>query len=149
MIRRRGGIILTDGAYIGSFASAVGKKEGEGPLKNEFDRIFKDTTAGQDSWERSESAILREAIEEIRVQTHKMETVYYLYVLDAEGRLAGVVSAKDLLRRIGEQDVKIKEFMKSAQSLVTVNANQKREDAVLLYEGQTVFAELIHPRDGA
>ncbi len=81
-----------------------------------------------------EDMTVREAIEEIRVQTHKMETVYYLYVLDAEGRLAGVVSAKDLLRRIGEQDVKIKEFMKSAQSLVTVNANQKREDAVLLVE---------------
>jgi len=75
-----------------------------------------------------------EAIAEISAQTHLMETVYYLYVLEKDGRLAGVVSAKDLLRRINQQDVPIASFMKSALTLITVNANERREEAVKLVE---------------
>ncbi len=75
-----------------------------------------------------------EAISEISTQTHLMETVYYLYVLDDEGRLAGVVSAKDLLRRINNQDAPISSFMKSAGTLITVNANERREEAINLVE---------------
>jgi magnesium transporter len=71
-----------------------------------------------------------EAVAEISAQTHLIETVYYLYVLDAEGRLAGVVSAKDLLRRINQQDVPISSFMKSAGTLVTVNDTESREEAI-------------------
>lgn len=47
---------------IGGFAAVVGKKEGEGPLKNEFDYVFVDTTMGEMSWEKAESAMQREAI---------------------------------------------------------------------------------------
>lgn len=39
---------------ISGFASAVGKKEGEGPLKEYFDEINYDTRLGQDSWEKAE-----------------------------------------------------------------------------------------------
>lgn len=46
---------------IGS-AGVAGKKEGEGPLKNDFDMIFEDTTMGQDSFELAESAMLHDAI---------------------------------------------------------------------------------------
>ncbi|MBQ9814047.1 MAG: magnesium transporter [Thermoguttaceae bacterium] len=77
-----------------------------------------------------ENMTVREAIAEISAQTHLMETVYYLYVLDANGRLAGVVSAKDLLRRINQQDVPISSFMKSAGTLVTVNDTESREEAI-------------------
>lgn len=47
---------------IMSGAGVVGKKEGEGPLRNAFDMIFEDTTLGQDSFELSESAMLHDAI---------------------------------------------------------------------------------------
>lgn len=43
-------------------AGVVGKKEGEGPLRNDFDAIFEDTTMGQESFELAESAMLHDAI---------------------------------------------------------------------------------------
>lgn len=46
---------------VGS-AGVAGKKEGEGPLKNDFDMIFEDTTMGQESFELAESAMLHDAI---------------------------------------------------------------------------------------
>ena len=46
---------------IGSVGVA-GKKEGEGPLKNDFDMVFEDTTMGQESFELAESAMLHDAI---------------------------------------------------------------------------------------
>lgn len=46
---------------IGS-AGVVGKKEGEGPLREDFDAIFDDTSMGQDSYELAESAMLHDAI---------------------------------------------------------------------------------------
>lgn len=36
-------------------ASVVGKKEGEGPLRDYFDQVNEDTKFGQDSWEKAES----------------------------------------------------------------------------------------------
>lgn len=86
-------------------------------MSSDFFRLREDMTVG-------------EAVAEISSQTHLIETVYYLYVLDAEGRLAGVVSAKDLLRRINQQDVPISSFMKSAGTLVTVNDTESREEAI-------------------
>lgn len=45
---------------IGS-ASIVGKKEGEGPLGGKFDLICEDPMFGEDSWEKAESTMQREA----------------------------------------------------------------------------------------
>ena len=44
------------------FASAVGKKEGEGPLSAFFDYVDKDDTFGEKSWEKSETALQQRAI---------------------------------------------------------------------------------------
>lgn len=52
---------------VGS-AGVVGKKEGEGPLAQDFDAIFEDTSMGQESFELAESALLHDAI--IRALTH-------------------------------------------------------------------------------
>jgi len=45
-----------------STASIVGKKEGEGPLKNYFDKILDDAHWGEKTWEKAESKMLREAV---------------------------------------------------------------------------------------
>ncbi len=45
-----------------SFASVAGKKESKGPLFNLFDEAYDDTTMGQDSWERAESLLQKNAI---------------------------------------------------------------------------------------
>ena len=47
---------------VAGSAAVVGKKEGEGPLGGEFDKIYSDTTMGECSWEKAESAIQREAV---------------------------------------------------------------------------------------
>ena len=94
MIQRQGRIILTNGAYICSYAAAVGKTEGEGPLKNEFDKVFTDTTAGQDSWERSESAIMREAVELcIKKGNKKREDVEVIFCGDLLDQCMGSAMA--------------------------------------------------------
>lgn len=43
-------------------AGVAGKKEGEGPLRDDFDAIFEDTTMGQNSFELAESAMLHDAV---------------------------------------------------------------------------------------
>lgn len=47
--------------YVKSCASIVGKKEGEGPLGNEFDMISQDPMFGADTWEAAESTMQKEA----------------------------------------------------------------------------------------
>ncbi len=49
-------------AVITETASIVGVKEGEGPLKDAFDRILTDDSLGKKSWEKSESELQRQAI---------------------------------------------------------------------------------------
>lgn len=44
-------------------ASIVGKKEGEGPLKEYFDRILEDEYLGEKSWERAESRLQKDTAE--------------------------------------------------------------------------------------
>ena len=50
-------------AYVLSSASVVGKKEGEGPLKDYFDKIHEDPALGEENWETAESAMQKEALE--------------------------------------------------------------------------------------
>lgn len=59
----KGKTILFDNppVIVGS-AGVCGKKEGEGPLANDFDAVFEDTTMGQQSYELAESAMLHDAI---------------------------------------------------------------------------------------
>lgn len=52
----------TRGVYIRSFAAAVGKKEGEGPLGGCFDYIDGDDRFGAATWEQAESACARLAL---------------------------------------------------------------------------------------
>ena len=56
-------ILLSSKPSIYGFASVVGKAEGEGPLANEFDKVYDDDTIdGCPTWEKSESALHKEAV---------------------------------------------------------------------------------------
>ena len=48
-------IVLPNRPRIVSGASIAGKKEGEGPLRDEFDRIVEDDLFGEETWEKAES----------------------------------------------------------------------------------------------
>lgn len=48
-------------AYIESWASIAGKKEGDGPLGQLFDEIIDDAAFGEDTWEEGESKFMKNA----------------------------------------------------------------------------------------
>lgn len=55
-------IALNSHPSVTGFAAVVGKTEGEGPLKDEFDFVFEDDTLGEASFEKAESALQKEAV---------------------------------------------------------------------------------------
>lgn len=55
-------IILNSHPSVTGFAAVVGKTEGEGPLKDEFDFVFEDDTLGEASFEKAESTLQKEAV---------------------------------------------------------------------------------------
>jgi len=56
-------IMLDKKVYIHSYGAVVGKMEGQGPLGRQFDLIFDDTSMGEKSWEKAESALQKEALD--------------------------------------------------------------------------------------
>jgi len=48
-------IVLPNRPRIVSSAAIVGKKEGNGPLRDEFDQIIEDDLFGEETWEKAES----------------------------------------------------------------------------------------------
>lgn len=50
--------------FIQGFASVCGKKEAEGPIGKYFDKTFNDTSLGESSWEKAESRLQSEAVNE-------------------------------------------------------------------------------------
>lgn len=55
-------VTFTAPPVITGFAGVCGKKEGEGPLAEDFDEIYEDTTMGGQSYELAESQLLNKAI---------------------------------------------------------------------------------------
>ena len=54
-------VAMSSKPSVKAFASIVGPKEGEGPLRHCFDLILEDEMWGEDSWEKAESKLVREA----------------------------------------------------------------------------------------
>lgn len=55
-------VVLANPPSFAGHANVVGKKEGEGPLADSFDYIAEDDTFGEASWEKSESAMQKQAL---------------------------------------------------------------------------------------
>ena len=55
-------IVLSGRPRVLGYASAVGKKEGEGPLGGGFDLVFDDARLGEKTWEKAESRLQKEAL---------------------------------------------------------------------------------------
>lgn len=53
---------LADPPSFSGHANVVGKKEGDGPLASSFDYIASDDTFGEATWEKSESAMQKQAL---------------------------------------------------------------------------------------
>jgi magnesium transporter len=69
--------------------------------------------------------LVREALEEIGRQAEQLETIYYVYVVDDEDHLRGLVSARQLVSAMGKPNTKIDELMDC--DLVTVQPLDDQE----------------------
>lgn len=97
-IRGKQSIEFENPPSIISSASIVGKKEGEGPLKDYFDLIIEDPTFGQDSWELGESELVRQTcLTAIKKAGLKKEQIRYVFAGDLLGQLiASTFGLKEL-----------------------------------------------------
>ena len=74
--------------YLSSSASIVGKKEGEGPLKEYFDQIVEDPFFATNTWEEAESRFVTEAsMLAIEKAGLKKEQIRYAFAGDLLGQL--------------------------------------------------------------
>jgi magnesium transporter len=72
----------------------------------------------------SEGLSAQQAIDEVRRRAEELETIYYLYVVDEENHLRGLISFRQLLT--ARPDAKVDELME--RDIVTVNAADDREE---------------------
>ena len=74
----------------------------------------------------AESLSVRDALSELSKQAEHLETIYYIYVVDDQQHLRGVVSTRQLVSKIGRGDLKLLDLMET--DIVAVNALDDRED---------------------
>lgn len=92
MAKRQGRrtVIFENGVYVHSFAAVAGKKEGEGPMRDWFDQIFTDEYLRQDSFEKAESMLQKEALEmAMKKGDLKPENLNYVFAGDLLNQCIG------------------------------------------------------------
>jgi magnesium transporter len=72
------------------------------------------------------SFTVRQALDAVVNQASELETIYYVYVLDDEGHLQGLVSARQLLSAMQRPDAPIRDMME--RDLITANVLDAPED---------------------
>jgi magnesium transporter len=72
-----------------------------------------------------EGRLVREALEEIGHQAEQLETIYYVYIVDDQDHLRGLVSARQLVSAMGKPNTKLSDLMD--RELVTVNVDDDQE----------------------
>jgi magnesium transporter len=72
-----------------------------------------------------ETLTVWQALEEIARQAKDHETIYYIYIVDAENHLRGLVSARQLVTHLGTPDAPVSDLMQ--RDLVTVEATDDQE----------------------
>ncbi|MEE8453142.1 MAG: CBS domain-containing protein, partial [Thermoguttaceae bacterium] len=82
-------------------------------MTTEFARLSEDLTIGR-------------AQEQIAAQAEELETIYYLYVVDDEDHLRGLLSFRQLVSAMGKPEMLVGELME--RDLVTVNVADDQED---------------------
>jgi magnesium transporter len=92
-------------------------------------QTFKEGTAGAMMTTEvaclSESLTVRQALDELSRQAERLETIYYIYVVDATNHLRGVVSGRLLISSIGRPETRLADLMK--RDVVAVNVNDDQE----------------------
>ncbi|MFZ4079920.1 MAG: magnesium transporter [Pirellula sp.] len=73
----------------------------------------------------SETLTVRQALDELSRQAERLETIYYIYVVDDTNHLRGVVSGRLLISSIGRPETPLADLMK--RDVVAVNVHDDQE----------------------
>lgn len=74
----------------------------------------------------SEKLTVHQALDELRRQAEGLETIYYIYVVDEDDHLRGLVSARQLLSKMGKGDVRLADLMET--EMVAANVMDDQEE---------------------
>jgi magnesium transporter len=111
---------------------AYAEDEAGGLMSPRFARVRPDMTAD-------------EAISYLHKQAReRVETIYYVYALDAQQRLVGVVSFRQLFEAAGS--MKVRDLMQT--EVVTVSEQMDQEDVGLLFARHSLLAIPVVDADG-
>ena len=72
---------------------------------------------------------VREAIDQVRLLSPNVETVYYIYILDKDEKLQGVLSLRDLI--VSQQDNTLEEIMTHPVKTVRADADEKEVERII------------------
>ena len=93
-------------------------------------RAYPEETAGAvmttDVAKLSEHLTVGQALDELRRQAEGLETIYYLYTVDEEDHLRGIVSSRQLISTMGRPDTPLAELMES--DVLSVNVDDDQEE---------------------
>ncbi len=73
----------------------------------------------------SEHLTVREALNELSHQGEQLEMIYYIYVVDQEDKLRGVVSSRQLISAIGRGNTKLADLMETDVLVAQVREDQE------------------------
>ncbi|MDZ4849783.1 MAG: magnesium transporter [Pirellulaceae bacterium] len=73
----------------------------------------------------TENLTVQQAMEQLSKQAARLETIYYIYVIDSTNHLRGIVSARSLVSSIGRPNTRLVDLMKT--DIVTVNVHDDQE----------------------
>jgi magnesium transporter len=73
----------------------------------------------------AETLTVRQAIDEMSREAEHLETIYYIYAVDDDQHLHGVVTARKLLSALKKPDLKVADLMET--DLIYVNATENRD----------------------
>jgi magnesium transporter len=79
-----------------------------------------------------EGLSVRDALVALSREAEHVETIYYIYVVDHDLHLRGVVSARQLVSSLGKPDLKVGDLMET--DLILVNATQTNDEVTRLVE---------------
>ena len=74
----------------------------------------------------AERLTVAQALDELRRQSEALETIYYIFVVDEDDHLRGLVSARQLLSKMGKADVRLGDLMET--ELVAANVMDDQEE---------------------
>jgi len=65
---------------------------------------------------------VKEAVQKFKKDAEEVETVYYIYVIDTDEKLMGVISLRELL--LADPDVRLSDIMETKLKMVTPDTDE-------------------------